>query len=189
MSSVRVINLFRVVWFFLLNIYIARKVSEFECLVSDGVIFRGYSGKDAGAISKIYSELNDGAKFSFVQRSLYKLIGGRFFIVVELENELGVREVIGMNMYYLNGRDFNENTIHEGFVGVRPEFSGRGIATQMRKIAIKKFSGSGFSGISTRISLANKSSFVSARKLGFIPVEEYRDDVTGEDRYYMILQF
>ncbi len=189
MSSIRVINFFRVVWLFLLNIYVARKVSDVECLVSEGLIFRGYSELDAGAISKIYSDLNDGAKFSFVRRLLYKLIGNRFFIVVELENELGVREVVAMNMYYVNSRDFKENTIHEGFVGVRPEFSGRGIATQMRKVAIKNFSGSGFSGVSTRISLANKSSLVSARKLGFIPIEEYRDDVTGEDRYYMILKF
>ena len=89
----------------------------------------------------------------------------------------------------MNKKDIKENTIHEGFIGVVPEASGRGIATKMRQMAIQHFKLAGFSGISTRISLNNSASLMSAKKIGFQPVEEYQEPSTGEKRYYMICNF
>ena len=91
-----------------------------------------------------------------------------------------------MNMYYLNSRDVREKTIHEGFIGVIPSMTGKGIASAMRSIAKDHFKADGYKGISTRISLNNVSSLQSAIKTGFTPIEEYAEPSTGDRRYYMI---
>lgn len=175
--------------FFARNINAARHILEIKREAIGDFIFRGYSSSDEESIAKIYQYLNDGATFSRIQRKLYTCIGRRCLLVVEQRNAVGTSEIVGMNMYYLTKRDFQENTIHEGFIGVLPEASGRGIATKMRKMAVEHFKESGFSGISTRISLDNTASVISARKIGFQPVEEYQDPSTGEQRYYMLCKF
>ena len=91
-----------------------------------------------------------------------------------------------MHLFYMNPRDFKENTVHEGFIGVLPEYEGQGIATQMRKVAKQHFKQAGFSGISSRISKENLGSLHSAKKIGFEPVEEYFDNNMKEERYYLI---
>ena len=171
------------------NLGAACKFVDFKSEEVDGLRFRGYSAADAKVISEIYRDLNDGAVFSRIQRGLYSHIGRRCLLVAERKDAVGASKIVGMNMYYLNKRDFQENTIHEGFIGVVPEAGGQGIATKMRQIAIRHFKAAGFSGISTRISLNNTASLVSAKKIGFQPVEEYQEPSTGEQRYYMVCKF
>lgn len=171
------------------NIRLARRIGDIKNEEFGDLIFRGYSASDAKAISEIYQELNDGAVFSRIQRELYSRVGRRCMLVVEQRDPFGASKIVGMNMYYLNKRDIQENTIHEGFVGVVPEASGRGIATQMRKIAMRHFKSAGLSGISTRISLNNVASLMSAKKIGFRAVEEYKEPSTGEQRCYMVCKF
>ncbi|XLX42193.1 GNAT family N-acetyltransferase [Ectopseudomonas mendocina] len=175
--------------FFARNINAARRVFEIKRGTFGDFVFRGYSPVDVGSIAAIYQELNGGAVFSRLQRKLYMRIGRRCLFVVESMDMFGVSRIIAMNMYYFNRRDIRDNTVHEGFIGVLPEFGGRGIATKMRKMAVEHFSVSGFSGISTRITLDNTASLVSARKIGFQPVEKYEEPATGEQRYYMICKF
>lgn len=175
--------------FFSRNINVARRIIEIRRQAFGEFIFRGYTELDADAIAEIYHQLNGGAVFSRVQRKLYRHIGKRCLFVVEQNNTLGSSKIVAMNMYYLNRRDVRENTIHEGFIGVVPEVGGQGIATKMRQMAVEQFRVSGFSGISTRISLDNSPSIISAKKIGFQPVEEYQDTSTGEQRYYMICKF
>lgn len=95
-------------------------------------------------------------------------------------------KVMGIDMFYFNPRDFNENTVHEGFIGVLSEYQGQGIATIMRKQAIKHFKENRLAGISTRISKNNLGSLYSAEKLGFKPVDEYYDEAMDEQRYYLV---
>lgn len=175
--------------FFFRNINAARQIVEIRRQAFGKFIFRGYTELDADAIAEIYRQLNGGAVFSRVQRQLYKHIGKRCLFVVEQKDVLGSSKIIAMNMYYLNSRDIREGTIHEGFIGVMPEVGGQGIATKLRQMAVEQFRISGFSGISTRISLDNSASVMSAKKIGFQPVEEYQDATTGEQRYYMICKF
>lgn len=179
----------RLLAFFVGNLIALRKLVEIKSVESDGLMFRGYLESDAGSVSKIYQQLNGGAVFSWMQRKLFSRIGKRCFFVVEKKCLDGTSRIFGVNMYYLNNRDVQENTIHEGFIGVVPEASGRGIATKMRQIAICHFKSAGFSGVSTRISLENKASLVSAKKNGFRIVEEYEDPSSREQRYYMRLKF
>ncbi|NHW03473.1 GNAT family N-acetyltransferase [Stutzerimonas degradans] len=175
--------------FFLRNFCALRGINKIKSESIDGLILRGYLDADAGPVSGIYARLNNGAAFSRIQRKLYSFIGSRCLFVVEKQNDFGELEIVGVNIYYINNRDSRQNTIHEGFIGVVPEFGGRGIATKMRKAAIRHFASAGFSGISTRISLNNIASLSPARKVGFIPIEKYQDPVTGEQRYYMICKF
>lgn len=175
--------------FFARNTNAARRVFEIKRETVGEFVFRGYSSSDAGPIAAIYQELNSGAVFSRLQRKLYMRIGRRCLFVVECIDVFGVSRIVAMNMYYFNRRDIRDDTVHEGFIGVLPEYSGRGIATEMRKMAVEHFRASGFSGISTRITLDNTASLVSARKIGFQPVERYEEPSTGEQRYYMICKF
>lgn len=180
---------FNVLLFFVRNLTALHKVVEIKSIEIDGLVFRGYSKKDADSVSSIYRQLNDKADFSWVQRVLYKFVGSRCFFIVEQKNHDGTLMVCGINMYYLNNRDIQDNTIHEGFIGVMPKARGRGIATKMRQMAVSHFRSAGFSGMSTRISLDNMASLVSARKNGFRVIDEYEESSTGDQRYYMILKF
>lgn len=189
MSLAKVGRIFDVALYVVRNISMARKLDDIESRECDGLIFRGYSESDADSISKIYNNLNGGANFSLIQHCLYGHIGRRCLFVAEQIDEMGLPKVVGMNLYYVNKQDIQENTIHEGFIGVIHELNGRGVATTMRRMAIRHFKLAGFFGISTRISLNNAASLVSAKKIGFLPHEEYRDAVTGERRYYMVCKF
>lgn len=184
----RVRSLFGIFLHFIRNISAVRKFGCIQNSECAGLVFRGYSQSDVRGVARIYEELN-GTVFSMSQRTLYRCIGNRCLFVVEQIDVTGRSRIIAMNMYYLNRRDIQENTVHEGFIGVIPEFNGKGIATKMRRLAIEHFKAAGLSGISTRISLDNVASLVSAQKLGFVPSEEYLDAVTGVKRYYMVHKF
>lgn len=151
---------------------------------SGGINIRGANFNEVNSIKEIYEKLNLKS-FSNYQQIQFKLHSNKTIIVAEQYVD-GVKKLVGMDMYYLNPRDFKENTIHEGFIGVIPECEGRGIATQMRILAKEHFRDAGFRGISTRISKNNLGSLNSAKKLGFEPVEAYFDTVMNEDRYYLI---
>lgn len=171
--------------FFLQNLLHARKIKQIPGIVTNGLTLRGYQKEDASQIARIYAALNEGAKFVGIRRCLFNIVGSRLMLVAVAPGDS--RDVlVGMNMYYFNPRDVREKTIHEGFIGVVPEMSGRGIATTMRLHAKQHFARAGLDGISTRISLANTFSLTSAEKVGFIPIEKYTDVYSGELRYYMV---
>lgn len=162
-----------------------RKAKCFPTVQIGEFIFRGFAHSDAKQVNRIYKELNNGAHLSFLRGILFCLLGKHLMLLASHRTE-SENTIIGMNMYYFNPRDINENTIHEGFIGVIPEAAGQGIATQMRKIAKAHFASLGIKGISTRISLNNVASLRSAEKLGSEPVEKYYDSHLNEERYYMV---
>ncbi len=162
-----------------------RQNKKFTNTTINGIIYRGFTKSDEVQIFNLYSHLNNGAKFSWSRRLIYRALGSCMLLIAERQTDFG-SEIIGMNMYYLNERDLKDNTIHEGFIGVLPEMTGKGIATNMRQTAKQNFKKNGFNGISTRISLDNHSSLKSAINIGFKPLEKYIDSYSGEARYYMI---
>lgn len=167
------------------NLLHARKINPLPGIVSNGLTFRSYQKEDAIQIAEIYAALNNGAKFAGLRKWLFNMVGSRLMLVAVSASDSG-DAIVGMNMYYFNPRDVREKTIHEGFIGVVPEMNGRGIATTMRLHAKQHFARAGLDGISTRISLMNKSSLNSAEKVGFVPIEKYTDVHSGELRYYML---
>jgi hypothetical protein len=176
--------------FFLRNLAQARKIGEFQSVEVNGLTYRSYDKTDGIKVAEIYSKLNGGAKFSGLRRIMYDLFGARLMLVATSSISAESRHVIlAMNMYYFNARDIHENTVHEGFIGVIPEIEGRGVATNMRKLAKAHFLSYKLNGISTRISVNNKASFESALKLGFQTVEMYFDKQSNETRSYMVCEF
>jgi len=158
-----------------------KRIIELE---SKGLKFRGAGVNDLPEIKQLYKDLS-GNELSGRNIKLLKYCAEKLVIIAEKEiNES--KKFIGMDLYYMNPRDFQDFTVHEGFIGVLPEYEGQGIATQMRKHAIAHFKKAGFKGISTRISKSNIGSLRSAEKLGFKPVEEYFDSLKNEHRYYML---
>ena len=151
---------------------------------NSSLVFRGADINDLSQIKWLYKKLS-GNKLSGSNIKLLKYCAKKLVIIAEKEIN-GSKKIIGMDLYYMNPRDFQDFTVHEGFIGVLPEYEGQGIATQMRKHAITHFKKAGFKGISTRISKSNIGSLRSAEKLGFKPVEEYFDSLKNEDRYYMV---
>lgn len=154
-----------------------------ESFTNTNIRIRSYNYADEVSVKKLYKELN-GIDLSIYHRELYKREGDKLLFI-----SIDKNKIVGMDMFYFNSRDFKENTIHEGFIGVLPESEGQGIATEMRQEAIKHFQKNGLSGISTRISKNNLGSLRSAKKLGFKPVEEYYDEQMKEKRYYLINWF
>jgi len=94
--------------------------------------------------------------------------------------------MLGFNMFYFNFRDLQEGTIHEGFIGVKAEARGLGIATAMRQDIFSNFAKTTLKGVSSRISVNNHSSMAVAKKVGLEPVERYFDEIIGEERYYLV---
>ncbi|SUA59277.1 GNAT-family acetyltransferase [Oligella ureolytica] len=156
--------------------------TEIETLEQDRFVVRAYSSSDENSVSKLYEQLNK-IPLSKAHKNLYQNSGSKLlFVATDKKNN----QVMGIDMFYFNPRDFNENTVHEGFIGVLPEYQGQGIATIMRKQAIKHFKENRLAGISTRISKNNLGSLYSAEKLGFKPVDEYYDEAMDEQRYYLV---
>jgi len=150
-----------------------------------GVNIRGMGRQDVPQVHTLYALLNDGVRLSWPRRFLYRVAGSKLVFVASIGNGDDA-VIVGMNMYYFNNRDVEEDTIHGAFVGVSPAMTGRGIATDLRRAAMDHFSANGIAGISSRISLANDASLKSALNLGYQPVERYYDPILDEERCYLV---
>lgn len=165
------------------EIVISLRMDRVSAQSDGGIVYRGCKVFELFGLRDLYLQLNPEGSFSIVRVACY-FFGGSKFIVVAQDPLTG--QLVGMDMYYFNRRDLIENTVHEGFVGVRCVYEGRGIATRMRLLAKQYFKGNGFSGISTRISSDNTASLVSAKKIGFEVVNVLPEDSVASGCYYMV---
>lgn len=151
----------------------------------EGVTVRACTPSDVHSVLALRNKLGQGA-FSWPSRILLKLMPSKSCVVVcNLHGTLD-----GVSFFYFNERDFLEDTIHEGFIGIRPECAGLGIATCLRRFAAAHFSGvDTLSGISSRITMANSASVASGIKAGYELLERYTDPASGEERGYFINRF
>lgn len=177
-------SVFAVVHLLLKGVFLSFRLRPIECTVLDFYTIRGLRLSDFCDFVRAYTEFN-GGELSKFNKLLY-VFSSKKYVLVAVAEGAGGSEIIGMDMFYCNVRDFKESTVHEGFVGVSSNFQGRGVATELRRLAIINFSKNGFSGISSRISLSNHGSLSSAKKLGFLPIEQYFDEDLQEERYYLI---
>ena len=173
--------------FFTINVLKLLPIDTLPNLNHDNYVIRGCLKSELKEAEKTYKTLS-GRGFSRVQRVLLRLFSDKNLIIT-ISDQNGYKKIVGVNLYYINHRDFKENTIHEGYIGVLPEFEGQGIATKMRMNAKSHFRKSGFSSISSRVSKNNLASLRSAEKMQFVPIEEYFDNNKNEDRYYLICNF
>lgn len=160
-------------------------------VVPDGsgeVLYRGLRRAEVPVLEKLYAELSGVKRLPLHLRCVYRIFGNRM-VVVAIDESNGAGDIIGIDMFYFNDRDLRDRTIHEGFIGVIQTFRGRGIATGLRRCAIRSFRDDRIVGISTRIDIDNVMSMNSAINTGFKPLERYRDERLGVDRYYLVNYF
>lgn len=158
-------------------------VSKIQTATFAGFVIRGAKKKDIEKIKNFYQKCTGRV---FTNRHIYLLQKCEEKICIITEKET---QIVGFDLFYMNSRDFKQKTVHEGFIGVLPDYEGKGIATSMRKHAIEHFKKAGFNGISTRISINNIRSLKSAEKLGFKVFKQYFDSEMNEERYYLICNF
>jgi GNAT superfamily N-acetyltransferase len=152
-----------------------------------GFTYRGLRREDFSQVKTLLEQLNNGNGLKG-RSILYKKGGCKLVVVTETLDQNEFR-IVGIDLFYFNWRDLRECTVHEGFIGVSPTYQNQGIATRMRLHAINHFSKCALDGISTRISLNNRSSLKSALNMGFRPIQTYIDDSSGEERHYLIKSF
>ncbi len=148
------------------------------------LIYKGLDLKKINECSVLLSSLRSNKQgFNRVQKILYKIFSRKLVLIV-LDKK--TQKIVGLDQFYFNKRDCIEKTVHEGFIGVFPTYQGKGIATNMRLHMKKHFQKNGVKGLSSRISLNNKASLITAGKVGFQPVEKYYDQGLKEERYYLV---
>lgn len=154
----------------------------------NGITYRGMHRSELNSINRLYMLMNDGSKLALARRLVYWFVGDRIVIVVskQVQDE---EKIIGFNMFYFNKQDIEQNTIHGGFICIDNSYQGLGIGSKLRRKGVMHFSATYLSGMSSRIDLSNKASLAVAFKVGFKPVEQYTDPVTGVERYYLINWF
>jgi hypothetical protein len=174
---------FKNLLFFTSNLIAALKIAKIAPKTVSGVVYQGLSRKYFNLALNLY-ELLTNKKMGLPQKILYYFLGNNLVIIAVNEEKL-----LGAEFYYFNQRDFQEQTIHQGFTGVIPSAQGNGIATNIRILAISHFSANNLKGISSRVSLNNLASLKSNQNLGFKPVEKYWDDQLCVERYYLVCDF
>lgn len=140
--------------------------------------------KDLKFIKESYENFY-GKRFPLFNCFLYKLLGKKLVIVAN--DKRG--NIVGFDMLYFNKRDILENTIHEGFIFVKPEFQGKGVSKNLRLYSGEYLRMNSISGLSTRIRESNKSSLYSALNIGFEKVECYKVSNSNCTEYYLVNRF
>lgn len=177
----KLVDVFRVMTSNFIKSSLYRAPDSFSC---QGYVLKPMSPADAWRSVSLFSDVFPGESYGFFRASFLLFIGHRFsFCAVTEEGQF-----IGFEVFRLAKRDIVDGTIHESFVGVDSRYSGRGVATNLRKFAIKSLKDNGFKGISSRIALSNSASLRSAVNLGFKSVDNYINH-EGQEETYLVLRF
>ncbi len=168
------------------NIQKSLNIAKAPQLNVGSVVLRGMTRGDEPELLRIHHCLM-GGHIPLPTVNLYRWAGSKLVLVaVNIDERDADPVIVGMNMYHFNKRDTVEETIHEGFLGVAPDFQRRGIGTKLRIFAKNHFQINGIAAISTKISSSNVASLKSARNAGFRPVQKIKLAPKGEDALHLI---
>lgn len=98
-------------------------VSKIQTATFAGFVIRGAKKKDIEKIKNFYQKCTGRV---FTNRHIYLLQKCEEKICIITEKET---QIVGFDLFYMNSRDFKQKTVHEGFIGVLPDYEGKGIAT------------------------------------------------------------
>jgi GNAT superfamily N-acetyltransferase len=175
------------VLFIVRNIYASLFLKPIpEITLNERIIICGTTIKELQEALQIYSFFNNGNNINMPKYITCFFISKKAVFIVK---DKTTNKIIGTELYYFNQKDIKENTIHQSFRVVLPQYQGFGIGTALTNYAISNFKNTMFSGISSRVSLNNIASLRSNMKLGFKLVEKYFDNAMQENRYYLICPF
>ena len=146
------------------NIFYSFKMPKFEEVEIENYKIGPLKRENLYETLELYKKLHDGKGLSLEKRLLLRFAGSKFCYI--LISDKG--EIFGLGLYYFNKKDIIEKSIHEGYIGLKKEFRGRGIGTTSRRNALEHFSKIGFlNGVSSRVSIDNVPSLKGNVKLGF----------------------
>lgn len=162
--------------------YGSSQLQELRDVEQIGITLRWLSRARVADVLRMYA-VNSGAELDLPRTLLLRVAGRRLCVVaIDTQND----DLVGMEFFYRNFRDFRERTIHEAYIAVSPEYRGRGLATAMRRSTIAHFASSRLSGVSTRISASNTASLKSALAAGFLPVQDSEGASWEQDPLYLV---
>lgn len=177
-------SIFLTALFITRNIWEARHIPVISKGIYNDVEFCPCTKDFAGLITRLYPEFHQGGGLGAGKRVLLTFVGEKLCLVVR---DAKTQKIVGYSLYYLNKRDCQEGTVHEGDTEIVLEYRGRGIGTAQRLHALKHFARcSSIKGVSSRVSLNNLASLKSNLNLGFKELERYFDPVMGEERVYLV---
>ena len=167
----------------ILKFIFIRKIDE---VIFDKYIIRGCKRNELRKVDQFLKEMKSSILLSPYKKIIYFLFCEKTIVIAVNKSKDSEIQVLGVNLYYINYKDFKNSTVHGGYIGVLTENQGVGIATNLRFVAKKHFFKTGFYGISSRISKNNIASLKTAQKMGYKIESKYYDSSTQEERYYMI---
>ena len=146
------------------NLARARMFQPMPSLVLPPVALSGLSRDLMPSFRRVHEAMRAGRPVGGWRSRLYEHIGNRL-VVVALDEH---REVVGIDMYYIEAGSDARRHVHEAYVGVLPDFRSLGIASAMRRLAMTAFSAGGVQAVTTDIAPDNAASLASAEHLGFV---------------------
>ncbi len=168
--------------FIIRNILYSTNMPEFQKIEYENFTIEPCKSEYLEETFSLYKDLHNGKELSKWKKLLLHLTGSKFCYIIKSENK-----IIGLGLYYFNKKDIKEKTIHEGYIGLKKEYRGKGIGTIARQNALYHFSQmKRITGVSSRVSLDNEASYRGNIKLGFEVKEEYFDTDLSKERVYMV---
>jgi len=168
--------------FIIRNVLYSTNIPEFQKFEYDNFTIEPCRSEDLEETFCLYKDLHNGKDLPKQNKLLLHLAGNKFCYIIKSENK-----IIGLGLYYFNKKDIKENTIHEGYIGLKKEYRGKGIGTIARKNALYHFSRvKRITGVSSRVNLDNEASYRGNIKLGFEIKEKYFDTGSSKERVYLV---
>lgn len=179
-----VIRLIKDVWgglsFVVVNIWYGFRLLPVRESCTDSFFIRGCRKSDLKRFAAVHEKLRGGRKLSGWRQFVYFFVGDRLVCLVRG----GKGEVVGFVMYYFKGKaDARRSSIHEAFIGVLPEYQGKGLGTHIRSTMVDCFQRSNINRVTSDIDRGNTASIKSAERAGFSPV---KDNEGGDQCVYEI---
>lgn len=157
--------------------------------LADGLVIKGCTPELYAKFERFYlSQERTKPDYLRWHGPMLKALSDKLIFLIGREQDSGF-EILGVAVHYFNERDAQESTIHESYIGMAPGMRGQGIGTKLRNATIAHYHQCGLHGISSKITITNVASRVSAEKSGFKVIEEFFDPQFGFNRYYLVRCF
>ena len=115
--------------FIIQNLLCSVKMPEFQKFEFDELVIESCRSEYLEEVFHLYKDLHNEKDLSRRNKLLLRLAGNKFCYVVRSGSE-----IVGIGLYYFNKKDVRENTIHEGYTGLKKEYRGKGVGTIAQKM-------------------------------------------------------
>ena len=158
--------------FLLRNLIAARRLDGFKKTKINGYTYSGAEPADLPALSYLHKDLRERRSINVWRKTLFLLAGKKFLAIVKDDNGY----LVGFQMFYFRDNEMDSMILHEAFIGVRSDYRGQSIATNLTKYSTLHFSETPIKKISSRVADNNVASLRRALAGGF-DIQEYNSSL------------